>query len=513
MNSFRVKTLAIEAGTPIVVLTKEDAAELGVRSSSRVKVKANGRELTAILNIATKSMKKRTVGVFDEVRTLLKIRDNDSIEIDVAPFPSSLQYIRNKLMGRRLNFEEINEIVKDIVEANLKETEIASFVTCLHLQGLDLDETTSLTNAMVESGHHLDIDRHPIVDKHSIGGVPGDKTSLLLVPILAAAGVVIPKSSSRAITSAAGTADKAEVLMPVDLSVNEMTKVVHKTNGCLVWGGALDLAPADDIFVQIEFPLSIDPLLLPSIMSKKRAANVDYLVVDIPTGRASKIRTVGEADLLAKDFIELGRRVNIKTQCTVTNGEQPIGYAVGPALEAREALEVLMRKRIVPELMDKVCHIAGALLEMVGRHDGVELAAEVLKSGKAEKKMREIIDQQGGDGKIRPEDIAVGEHTFNLVSENSGSIRWIDTTALVEVARAAGAPKDREAGVILNKKFGENVKKSEKLLTVYSSKSRKLERTIEMLQAMPVFAVGEKGEMLIHRVKEVPPTKAFILER
>src|SRR3990172_6079201 len=157
MNSFRVKTLGIEAGTPIVVLTKEDAADLGVRSSSRVKVKANGRELTAIVNIATRSMQKGTVGVFDEVRTLLRVRDNDGMEIDIAPFPSSLQYIRNKLMGRKLNFDEINEIVKDIVEGNLKDTEIASFITSLHLQGLDLDESTSLTNAMVESGHHLDI--------------------------------------------------------------------------------------------------------------------------------------------------------------------------------------------------------------------------------------------------------------------------------------------------------------------------------------------------------------------
>lgn len=150
---------------------------------------------------------------------------------------------------------------------------------------------------------------------------------------------------------------------------------------------------------------------------------------------------------------------------------------------------------------------------MVGRHDGAELAAEVLKSGRAEKKMREIIGCQGGDEKIQPEDIAVGEHIFNLVSENSGNIKWVDTIALVEVARAAGAPKDREAGVILHKKFGENVKKGGKLLTVYASKSRKLERAIEMLQETPVFSVGEKGEMLIHRVKEVPPTKAFILER
>lgn len=294
MPPFRVKTLGIDSGKPIVVLNEDDAADLGVKSSSRVRVKSGSGELTAIVNIATKLMRKGTVGVFDEVRRILKLTDNNRVEIEVAPFPSSLQFIRSKLMGRKLNYDEVLEIVKDVVEGNLKETEIASFVTSLHIQGLDLDEATNLTNAMVETGHHLDIKKYPIVDKHSIGGVPGDKTSLLLVPILAAANCVIPKSSSRAITSAAGTADKAEVLMPVNLSVSEMTEVVHKTNGCLVWGGALELAPADDIFVQIEFSLSIDPLLLPSIMSKKCAANVDNLVIDIPTGRGTKIKRLAK---------------------------------------------------------------------------------------------------------------------------------------------------------------------------------------------------------------------------
>ena len=514
MVSFRVRTLGIDSGKPIVVLTEDDAADLGVKSSSRVRVKSSRGEITAIVNIATKTLSNGTIGVFDEVRRILKLRDNDRVDVEVAPFPSSLQFIRNRLLGRKLNYDEIHEIVKDVVEGNLRETEIASFVTSLHMQSVDLDEATSLTNAMVETGHFLKIKKRPVVDKHSIGGVPGDKTSLLLVPVLAAAGCTIPKSSSRAITSAAGTADKAEVLMPVNLGIEEITKVVQKTNGCLVWGGSLELAPADDIFVQIEFPLSIDPLLLPSIMSKKRAANVDNLVIDIPTGTRTKIKTIEEANLLAKDFIELGRRVNIKTQCTITSGEQPIGYAVGPALEAREALEILMRRKVVPEQIDKVCHIAGALLEMVGRNNGYDIAFQILKSGKAEKKMREIISQQGGNPNVTPEDIEVGEYTFDVKSENAGNLLWIDNNGLVEVARAAGAPKDKEAGVLLHKKLGERVRKGESLFTIYSAKSRKMEMARKLLEEVRVCGVAEKGEMLIQRVREIPvPKKAFILER
>lgn len=217
---------------------------------------------------------------------------------------------------------------------------------------------------------------------------------------------------------------------------------------------------------------------------------------------------------MAKDFIELGRRVKIKTQCAVTNGEKPIGYSIGPALEAKEALEILMRKKVVPEQIDKVCQIAGALLEMVGRDDGVELAAEILRSGKAERKIREIIAQQGGNAKIMPEDIAIGEHVFIVKAENAGYLQWMDNNALVEVARATGAPKDREAGVILHKKVGERVKKGEPLFTIYSAKSRKIDRAMKLLEDVRVCGVAEKGEILIHRVKEIPvPKKAFILER
>src|SRR5574337_61162 len=249
---------------------------------------------------------------------------------------------------------------------------------------------------MVATGKQLHLRKKIIADKHSIGGVPGDKTTLLVVPIVAAAGLTIPKTSSRAITSAAGTADRAEILMPVDLDVKEMKKVITKCNGCIVWGGALDLAPADDIFVRAEYSLSIDPLLLPSIMSKKKAVGATHLVIDIPTGRGAKVKTIGEADLLSKDMIELGRRLGIHTHCVLTYGEQPIGLTMGPALEAREALSILMNESKVPDLIDKACHIAGSIFELAGKKNGYNLARNILHSGKAEKKLRDIISQQGG---------------------------------------------------------------------------------------------------------------------
>ena len=282
----------------------------------------------------------------------------------------------------------------------------------------------------------------------------------------------------------------------------------------MVWGGSLNLAPADDMFVRIEHPLSIDPLLLPSIMSKKKAVNAELLVLDIPTGRGTKVKTIGDAELLAKDFMELGRRLNIKVQCAITYGEQPVGYTIGPALEAQEALSVIMGERYVPDLIDKATDIAGMLLEMSGAKNGKTLAMEILKSGKAEKKLREIIEAQGGKPEIKPEDIHIGEETFTVRSKKKGYLLWINNASLVELARLAGAPKDKGAGVRLHKKIGDVVKKNDPLFTIYAERGIKLQRAIDRLEESYVLGIGERMEMLIHEVKELPvPKKMFMLER
>jgi len=289
---------------------------------------------------------------------------------------------------------------------------------------------------------------------------------------------------------------------------------VDKTNGCIVWGGSLHLAPADDIFIQVEYPLSIDPLLLPSIMSKKMGVGATHLVIDIPVGRGTKVKTIGDGNMLAKDFIELGKRIGITTQCAITYGEQPIGYTIGPALEAREALEILMRKKTIPDVIDKVTNMAGMLLEMSGKENGKEVAFGILKSGKAEEKLREIIYEQGGNAEVKPENITVGSYGTDFVSNNAGCVLWMDNVALLELARAAGAPKDKGAGIQLYKKLGDTVKKGEKIFTMYSEKSRKLNRVRKLLEESRPVGTGSRMNMLIHKVKEIPITKrTFILER
>lgn len=512
---FRAKLLEMETrGTFIVVMGAKDAHRLGVRSSDRLMLKAKDLESIAILNIASE-FPKGAIGIFNEVRDKLGLADGDSIEVTPAKRPESLSFIREKIMGERLTPWKIEMIVEDVVERHLSDIELTSFVTALQINGTSMEEVEALSRAMVKSGRSIDFKRQPILDKHSIGGVPGDKTTLLVVPIVAAAGYTIPKSSSRAITSPAGTADRVEPLCPVELRIEEIVEVVEKVNACMVWGGALDLAPADDLFIRVEYPLSIDPLLLPSIISKKRAMGSTHVVVDIPTGRGAKINTVAQAQQLATDFIELGSRLGMRIECALTEGEQPVGNTVGPVLEAREALQALMGSG-PPDLIDKATSLAGILFEMMGEKNGKEKAQNILMSGKAEEKLRQIIEAQGGNPEVKPEELTVGQKWIDIEAEIDGRVLWINNRAIAQMARTAGAPGDKGAGLLLRAKMGDPVKKGEPLFRIYSDSVQRLDAAADVAKELEPMTVGTRiGErMVIKHMKAVTPLgPEFVLER
>jgi AMP phosphorylase len=304
-------------------------------------------------------------------------------------------------------------------------------------------------------------------------------------------------------------------LCPVSLTVEEIKEVVNKTNGCMVWGGALDLAPADDIFIQVEYPLAIDPLLLPSIMSKKKSIGATHLVVDIPTGRGAKMKTIGQANSLAQDFIDLGNRLGIEVQCAVTFGEQPLGYAIGPALEAREALSTIMGDGPA-DLREKAINVAGILLEMVGIENGKQKANDLLKTGKAERKLREIIAAQGGNPEIRPEDIKVGHKRVEITAEEEGRVLWINNKSIAQVAKEAGAPKEKGAGVILKTKLGDYVQEGGVLLEICSERNTRTKVAAKLAKKLQPIGLSKKPEagMLMDRIpKRTIHRKFFTLER
>ncbi|NPA47530.1 MAG: AMP phosphorylase [Thermococci archaeon] len=478
----KVRLLDLYSGRYAVFLNPKDAEEVKLHPDDLVRLESGKKTVFGSVVIST-LVEKGEVGLSRDVFKLHSFSEGETVLVSPTGTPESVRYIKKKMQGKKLRKVEIESIVKDIVDRKLRDIEISSFVTSLEINGLDMDEIAALTIAMAETGDMLDIDRKPIMDVHSIGGVPGNKTNVLVVPIVAAAGLTIPKTSSRAITSAAGTADVVEVLTNVTLELDEIKRIVEKIGGCLVWGGALNLAPADDITIKAERALSVDPrgLMLASIMSKKYAMGSQYVLIDIPTGKGVKVESVDEARSLARDFIELGKRLGQYIEVAITYGGQPIGHTVGPALEAREAMEALITGRGPGSLIEKAVGLAGILLEMGGvasQGMGRRMAKEILESGKAYEKMREIIEEQGGNPDVKPDDIAIGDKTYTFTAPSGGYVTFIDNRAITGIARAAGAPEDKGAGIELYVKVGEKVKEGDPLFTVHAETEARLDHAI-----------------------------------
>lgn len=475
---FEVHHFDIDIGQLKVMLHEEDARRLGLNAGDRVRVRTKGAALTAILDITKGMIKPGEVGIFTEAYKELK--GAKAVEVLPAPRPASVKFIKRMMDQEKLTEDQIRTIVRDIVDNNLSEVELSAYLTTSYIHNMDAVQTEWLTRAMIETGDRIYFDTHPVVDKHSIGGVPGNKVSLLVVPIVAAAGLLIPKTSSRAITGAGGTADLMEILAPVEFSAQEIKDLTETVGGVIAWGGATNIAPADDKLIKAEYALSIDPYsqMLASIMAKKGAVGADAVVVDMPVGPGTKLDTPEQGRSLAKDLMDLGERLGIRVECAMTFGGSPVGRTVGPALEVREALTMLESGTGPNSLREKSLQLAGILIEMGGvvpRGDGYRAAEEILSSGRAHKKLLEIIEAQGGDPKVKSSDIQIGEHQEQILSPTSGYVVAFFNKRIIEVARLAGAPADKKAGVIIHKKMGEMVKKGEPLLTICSSSDWELE--------------------------------------
>ncbi len=489
----KAKTIDLSTGkAKVAVMNKEDAEDMDIHGMDRIKVIVDGKESIAVVDLTDSFVEPGTIGLFSEIYREVGAKDGDDVWVYPVEKPKSIMYIRKKMDGVKLSKPEIKQIINDLMEDKLTDVEASAFVAAAYMRGFDMDETIALTEAIVNSGETLHLRSNRIFDKHCIGGVPGNRTTMILVPIVASMGLVIPKTSSRAITSPAGTADTMEVLAPVSIERDEVERVVEKAGGCIVWGGAVNLASADDKLIKLRHPLSLDPrgMLLASIMAKKKAVGATDVIIDIPVGEGAKISTREEGLNLAEDFKRIGSRLGMNIKVILTNGDHPIGSAVGPAIEAREILKTLMGEMVSVEQRRKGCELAGILLEMGGkaaRGNGEELACKLLESGKAYEKMKEIIELQGGDPEIKPEDIEIGPVSETIKAGNEGRIMHIDNKGISAIARAAGAPKDKSAGLYLHVEEGDKIKPGQPLFTLYAKTSRKLEQAMSVYESMKPF--------------------------
>lgn len=487
-----VKDMDIATGNvQVAILNEKDAQLLDLHHMDRIVVNKNKKKTVAILDIAesTKIIPQGKIGLFEEVLKEIHAKEKDSVNIEVAPKPESLNAIKKKLDGEHLAQKDINTIVKDIVENKLTDIELTSFVIATYTRGMNAKEIAILTKALAQTGEMLHINKYPVVDMHSIGGVPGNRTTMIVVPILVAAGCTVPKTSSRAITSPAGTADTMEVLCPVQLPISKLKKIIRNVGGFIIWGGAVNLAPADDKIIHIEHPLSIDAegQMLASIMAKKASVGTTHLLVEIPIGKGAKVPNKKRAKHLARHFGELGTLLNIKIKTVIVDGSQPIGKGIGPVLEARDVIWALKGDSRAPkDLMFKSIQQAAVLLEFTGKAkqgQGKNLARQLLTTGAAYGAMCRIIEAQGGKTPDSKKLIPAKEK-FTLRARKSGKIETIETELIAKIGRLAGAPRDPDAGVYLHKSCCDKVVKNEPILTIYSRSKHKLEFAVKALNQM-----------------------------
>ncbi len=399
----------------------------------------------------------------------LNNREGAPVRIAQAPPRPSLEAVRKKIDGAEMTESEIAAIITDIAAYRYSPMEIAAFLIS-SASFMTTREVLGLTRAMKNAGTTLDWKWPIIVDKHCVGGVPGNRTSMIVAPIVASHGLYMPKTSSRAITSPAGTADTMEVLARVDLSTEEMRSVVDKEKACLAWGGRVNLSPADDVLISVERPLRIDTReqMVASILSKKAAAGSTHLLIDIPVGPSAKIRSRADAIQLRKLFEFVADQLGLTLEVVTTDGSQPIGRGVGPVLESRDVMAVLRNEPDAPEdLRERALTLAGKVLEFDPKlrgGAGRARAEDLLDSGAALASMEGIIAAQGPS----PTRYALGEITLDVIAPRSGVVSAMDCQRLGRIARLAGAPMDKGAGLDFFKKIGDPVEKGEALYRIYS---------------------------------------------
>jgi thymidine phosphorylase len=498
MPSLKLRRVAIDTYKENVAYLHRDCLIYrteGFQALSKIEIHCigNGNPVIAVLNIVDDEMitAPDQLGLSEQVFHQLNLAEGTEVFISHASPPSSLKFVHLKIAGERLSYDAYLQIIKDIVNNRYSKIEMAAFLVGCAESGMEREEILSLTRAMVNTGKRLDWGEHLVADKHCIGGIPGNRTTMLIVPIVAAHGMLIPKTSSRAITSPAGTADTMEVLANVNQSQQKLRKTVQHERAFIVWGGTANLAPADDILIAVERPLSMDSIgqMVASILSKKVAAGATHLLIDIPIGKTAKIRNSTEGQKLRKIFEYVGDKIGLHIEVVLTDGSQPIGRGVGPVLETLDVMKVLENDPEAPhDLREKSLQLAGRIIEFdfdVRGGQGYDIARDILESGRALAKMNAIIDSQGRNSPL-PQ---LGKLQHLVVAISDGLVEAIDNFKIASIARLAGAPMDKSAGVYLNKKVGDKVQKGETLFTIYAQFNADFKFAIAAAEKEPSYII------------------------
>ena len=442
----------------------------GFEAQSRVELRLDGKSIIATLNVVDGNLLSAgEAGLSEAAWRMLDAAEGQQVTVRHPPPLESMGHVRAKVYGRHLTDSALRSVIEDVAAGLYSDLQLAAFVTACAGERLDMNETIALTRAMVDVGDRLDWGAGHVMDKHCVGGLPGNRTTMIIVPIVAACGLRMPKTSSRAITSPAGTADTMETVAPVALEVPQIRRVVERTGGCIVWGGSVRLSPADDVLIRVERPLDLDSQgqLVASVLSKKIAAGSTHVLIDMPIGPTAKVRSSEAATVLRHQLETVGKALGLHVRVMKTDGSAPIGRGIGPSLEARDVMQVLRQTHEAPpDLADRALYLAGHVLEIGGAAaagQGMALATETLRSGAAWRKFQEICEAQGG---MREPPQAPCRQ--DMLAERSGRVIGLDNRRLARIAKLAGAPKVACAGIDLHVRVGDFVERGQPLFTLHA---------------------------------------------
>lgn len=496
-HRIRARRIGIDTYREPVIYMREDCdvcrAE-GLQSQSRVLVTSEHGSIIATLHVTFGDLLSiDEAGLSEFAWNILRPTDGELLSLSHAEPLESFRHVRAKLYGERLEYGAFRELMTDVAAARYSDIELSAFVAAISNEHLTLEETVAMTKAMIDIGQRMSWDVERVVDKHCVGGLPGNRTTPIIVSIVAAHGLTMPKTSSRAITSPAGTADTMEQITRVALSIQEIRRVVHDEGGCFVWGGAVRLSPADDMLIRVERVIDVDSeaQLVASVLSKKASAGSTHVLIDIPVGPTAKVRSEEAATRQARLLRDVGREIGLVVETAFTDGSQPVGRGIGPALEARDVLAVLRNDDGAPtDLAERSCLLAGRILEMgevAAPGQGEAIARQTLADGRAMQKFMRICEAQGDF-----REPGVASFRQDVVAPRAGRVLQIDNRRLSRTAKLAGAPRDATAGVVIRVRLDDRVDRDEPLFTVYAESPGELDYAMRYLaERPPIVTLGD----------------------
>ena len=470
-----LRYVPIDTGLENIVFIHKDCPEFNLdelSASHRVEIHGGLESLFATAYTVTDEsiVAPDEIGLTEQAFRLINLPEGSAVALSPASPPPSIDSVRRKINGGILGANEYRKIIADVAAFKYTPTELAAFLVS-NASFMSPQEVLSMTQALIEHRQPMDWGLNLVVDEHCIGGIPANRVSLIVAPIAIAYGLCFPDSMTRGVTSCSGAADAMEVLANVELSEDDVKRVVSETGGSLFLdGGRFAMTATEDLLLSLERALGISTpqQIVASILAAKAAVGVTHLLVDIPVGKTAKIRTMSEAMALRKLFEYVGDMLSMTLDVIVTDGSDPIGNGIGPVLEARDVMKVLRCREDAPhDLREKSLFIAGRLLEFdpqLRGGQGYETAREILDSGQALETFSQIVHAQG---KMDPPNL--GQLTRDVTASETGEVSEIDGAQLNRIAMTAGAPADKGAGIDLFKKTGDFVEQGEVLYRIYAS--------------------------------------------